>query len=176
MESNYNSDNFERLLKESSDQYRMYPSESAWKNIYRALHTRRKWFGLGFLLLMLSAGFVTTIMLSDSPASTKQISINTAPSATKAIIEEQIEPVEQKTDVSITPLYKNNFPETFSPVSSAPLVETIIVQPNRLAEVVSIFPNESSCLRLVSALLREISEESETGNRYLPKTTIVEEK
>lgn len=37
----------------------------------------------------------------------------------------------------------------------------------RRTRVVSIFANEASCLRLVSALLREISEEWETGNRYL---------
>jgi hypothetical protein len=65
MESNYNNENFERFLRESSDQYRMYPSENAWKKIYNALHTRRRWFGIG-LILFLSAGFVTTIMLTNS--------------------------------------------------------------------------------------------------------------
>ncbi|HVZ57460.1 MAG TPA: hypothetical protein VG870_12420 [Chitinophagaceae bacterium] len=67
MESKYNRDNFERFLKESADQYRMYPSERAWKGIYSALHTRRRWFGIGFVLLMLSAGFVTTMMLTNRP-------------------------------------------------------------------------------------------------------------
>lgn len=37
----------------------------------------------------------------------------------------------------------------------------------RRTRVVSIFPNEESCLRLVSAILREISEEWETGKRYI---------
>ena len=65
MESNYNNENFERLLKESSDQYRMYPSESVWRNVYNSLHTRRRWFGIG-LILLLSAGFVTTFMMTNS--------------------------------------------------------------------------------------------------------------
>jgi len=65
MESNYNNENFERFLRESSDQYRMYASENVWKNIYSYLHTRRRWFGIG-LILLLSAGFVTTIMLTNS--------------------------------------------------------------------------------------------------------------
>ncbi|MEJ0103104.1 MAG: hypothetical protein WDO19_26265 [Bacteroidota bacterium] len=65
MESNYNNENFEHFLRESSDQYRMYPSENVWKNIYNILHTRRRWFGIG-LILLLSAGFVTTIMLTNS--------------------------------------------------------------------------------------------------------------
>ena len=37
----------------------------------------------------------------------------------------------------------------------------------RRTRVVSIFPNEASCLRLVSALLMELSEEWETGRAYL---------
>jgi len=68
MESNFNNENFERFLKESSDQYRMYASENVWKNIYGYLHTRRRWFGIG-LILLLSAGFVTTIMLTNSSVS-----------------------------------------------------------------------------------------------------------
>jgi len=65
MESNYNNENFERLLKESSEQYRMYPSESVWRNVYNTLHTKRRWFGIG-LILLLSAGFVTTFMMTNS--------------------------------------------------------------------------------------------------------------
>lgn len=68
MESNYNNENFERFLRESTDQYRMYASENVWKNIYSYLHTRRRWFGIG-LILFLSAGFVTTIMLTNSSVS-----------------------------------------------------------------------------------------------------------
>jgi MFS family permease len=37
----------------------------------------------------------------------------------------------------------------------------------RRTRVVGIFPNEASCLRLVSALLMELSEEWETGRAYL---------
>ena len=55
-------------------------------------------------------------------------------------------------------------------------LERINKELKRRTRVVSIFPNEKSCLRLVSALLREISEEWETGKRYLPATSIIEEK
>lgn len=68
MLSNFNNENFERFLRESSDQHRMYPSENSWKKIYSALHIRRRWFGIG-LILFLSAGFVTTIMLTNSTTS-----------------------------------------------------------------------------------------------------------
>ena len=93
MESNYNNESFERFLRESSDQYRMYPSENAWKKIYNALHTRRRWFGIG-LILLLSAGFVTTIMLTNSSTgSSHQLATkNTQPATEK--IKEQAESTE----------------------------------------------------------------------------------
>jgi transposase-like protein len=55
-------------------------------------------------------------------------------------------------------------------------LERINKELKRRTRVISIFPNEESCLRLVSALLREISEEWETGKRYLPATSTIEEK
>jgi putative transposase len=46
-------------------------------------------------------------------------------------------------------------------------VERLHREVRRRARVVSIFPNQSSCLRLVSAVLNEISEEWLTGRTYL---------
>jgi transposase-like protein len=46
-------------------------------------------------------------------------------------------------------------------------VERLHREIRRRARVVSIFPNQASCLRLVSALLSEISEEWLTGRTYL---------
>lgn len=39
---------------------------------------------------------------------------------------------------------------------------------HRRTHVVSIFPNEPACLRLISAILMEVDEEWETGRSYLP--------
>ncbi len=46
-------------------------------------------------------------------------------------------------------------------------LERVSQEIKRRTRVVRIFPNEESCLRLVSALLMEISEEWETGKVYL---------
>ena len=48
-------------------------------------------------------------------------------------------------------------------------MESINSQVRRRTRVAGLFPNEASLLRLVSAMLQEISEEWETGRRYLPK-------
>ena len=51
--------------------------------------------------------------------------------------------------------------------TSNPL-ERVNQEVKRRTRVVRIFPNAASCLRLVSALLMEISEEWQHGKRYLP--------
>src|SRR4051812_39311231 len=68
MERNFNNE-FERFLKENADQYRMYPSAKVWSGIYNALHTRRKWFGLGIILLLIT-GSLVTVLVTRSPKET----------------------------------------------------------------------------------------------------------
>jgi hypothetical protein len=68
MERNFNNE-FERFLKENADQYRMYPSAKVWSGVYNALHTRRKWFGLGIILLLLTSSLVT-VLVTRSPKET----------------------------------------------------------------------------------------------------------
>ena len=46
-------------------------------------------------------------------------------------------------------------------------LERISQEVKRRTRVIRIFPNEASCLRLISAILMEISEEWETGKVYL---------
>jgi hypothetical protein len=65
MERNFNND-FERFLKENADQYRLYPSTKVWNGIYSTLHTRRKWFGLGVALLLLTGTLVTLLITNSS--------------------------------------------------------------------------------------------------------------
>ena len=48
-------------------------------------------------------------------------------------------------------------------------LENLNQQIKRRTAVARLFPNEASLLRLVSAVLMEISEEWETGRRYLPR-------
>lgn len=50
------------------------------------------------------------------------------------------------------------------------ILERVNKEIKRRTRVACIFPNEASCLRLVTAILMEISEEWETGKKYLPMT------
>ena len=67
MESNYSNKDFEHFIKQSADQYRMFPSERVWSGINGVLHTRKKWYGFWLgVFLLLSGGTVTWVMTSDS--------------------------------------------------------------------------------------------------------------
>ncbi len=51
----YDNDGFEDFLKQKADQYKMYPSDRVWNNIYSSLHGRKRWMIVGFVLLFLSS-------------------------------------------------------------------------------------------------------------------------
>lgn len=57
MEKNFNTDNFEQMLREATDDFRMYPSRKVWHGIYNDLHPDKKWPSFAILLLL-----VTSIM------------------------------------------------------------------------------------------------------------------
>ena len=66
MDRKYNNRDFEHFLKQNADQYRMFPSEKVWEGIHHSLHTRRRWYGIGLALLLLSTATVTTVMLNNA--------------------------------------------------------------------------------------------------------------
>lgn len=66
MDRRFNNRDFEHFLKQNADQYRMFPSEKVWESIHHTLHTRRRWYGIGLALLLLSTATVTTVMLNNA--------------------------------------------------------------------------------------------------------------
>lgn len=53
MEREFYTDEFEQLLKEKSDQFRMYPSKRVWHSIYNDLHPSRRWPSAAMSLLLI---------------------------------------------------------------------------------------------------------------------------
>src|SRR5687767_15955897 len=81
MKRNFYTDDFEDLIREKADQYRMYPSEKVWKEINRSLHSRRKWYWSGFVLLLTGISYFAIDQLF-TPGSPTRIAKNiTAPTS-----------------------------------------------------------------------------------------------
>ena len=55
MERRIYTDNFEQLLKEKSDEFRMYPSKRVWHSIYNDLHPGRRWPSIAMSMLLIIA-------------------------------------------------------------------------------------------------------------------------
>ncbi|HTE23164.1 hypothetical protein [Flavitalea sp.] len=67
MERNFYTDDFEELLKEKADQYKMYPSDKVWNGIQSSLHSRRKWYWIGFALLLSGVSYYAIEALIAPP-------------------------------------------------------------------------------------------------------------
>lgn len=52
METKFYRDQFEQMLKETADSFRMYPSRKIWHSIYNDIHPARKWPSFAVLLLL----------------------------------------------------------------------------------------------------------------------------
>jgi hypothetical protein len=76
MERDFYNDDFEELIRQKADQYKMYPSDKVWKGVYSSLHTRRRKFviGMSFLVtgILLLAG-KELLMPGNHPSSSKNL-------------------------------------------------------------------------------------------------------
>ena len=69
MERKFYHTDFEELIKDKADQYKMYPSDRVWKGINKALHSRRRWYWSGFVLLLSGISYLAiTELVTPSPA------------------------------------------------------------------------------------------------------------
>ena len=59
MDRKFHTDDFERLLKEMSDEFKMYPSKRIWNSIYNNIHPQRNWPSVG-----MSISLIFTLILN----------------------------------------------------------------------------------------------------------------
>lgn len=113
MEREFYTDEFEQLIREKSDQFRMYPSKRVWHSIYNNLHPSRRWpsfvISILFLTSLVSIGYLNT---SDNQVKNRiagrQTSSNSTLKKTNSISSE---------DNINTQLYNNN--NTNTPIAQA---------------------------------------------------------
>lgn len=111
MERQFYNEDFEKFLKNNANQYRMYPSEKVWKGIYSSLHTRRRWYGIGALALLLMSGVILTIVFTTNNTTEKPqvTSAESSSVASSADLNNRSSiPVETLTADNNKPALKNN--------------------------------------------------------------------
>jgi hypothetical protein len=106
MERNFNNE-FERFLKENADQYRVYPSAKVWNGIYTTLHTRRKWFGLGIVLLLLTGTLVTLLITNSSKETVVTVNKPSADNKPASITNLHLQAPDKKVSLN---KFQNNLP------------------------------------------------------------------
>ena len=78
MERQFNNGDFEKLLRDNANQYRMYPSEKVWEGIHSSLHTRRRWYGLtAVIMFLLTGSIVSIIVYNDNPGKNNSAELKT---------------------------------------------------------------------------------------------------
>ena len=64
MDRNFHIDDFERLLREKSEEFRMYPSKRIWHSIYNNVHPSRNWpsvaMSIGLISAIILLGYLNT--------------------------------------------------------------------------------------------------------------------
>lgn len=81
MERGFYNDEFEELIKQKADQYKMYPSDYVWKGVHRSLHTRRKWYWLSFLLFLSGISYYAIVQLITPSSGNKKPVANVNPAS-----------------------------------------------------------------------------------------------
>jgi len=155
MERRYNNGDFEKLLRDNANQYRMYPSEKVWKGIHSALHTRRRWYGLTAAIMFLVTGSIISLFIfnNDKPGkdnltetkistgTTNLQSLNTAPKSENSKHFSPAAPVVKTSRPSVKNYpdlgnsYLNNFTFTAPTNQSRDQVTSLI--PNNPFEIVN---------------------------------------
>lgn len=81
MEKNFYRDNFEQLLRDTTDNFRMYPSNRVWHSIYNNLHPSRRWPSVAVWLLFIFSVIFIGVANNQEPVSkhAENIPGNSAP-------------------------------------------------------------------------------------------------
>jgi hypothetical protein len=69
MDRNFHIDDFERLLREKTDEFRMYPSKRTWHSIYNNIHPGRKWPSVAMCITLIGSLFLVGYLNTNTAGS-----------------------------------------------------------------------------------------------------------
>jgi hypothetical protein len=165
MERSYNDRDFEKLLKDNANQYRMYPSEKVWKGVHSALHSRRKWYGVSALAILLIAGLGFSILYINEPGKlnskiTTPLSVTKIQEQTPVLLSEEKDPqVSNTAGQEIVRAEKN-------PLAVTSIPENDIVDQNNIG---TLSVEQKPVFKIQPETLTEQSEIVENNNNEIQK-------
>lgn len=81
MDRNLDIDDFERLLKDRSEEFKMYPTKRVWHSIYNNIHPGKKWPSIAMCIVLISVlllvGYLNTSETNSSFTTNKTITTTT---------------------------------------------------------------------------------------------------
>ena len=170
MKINFYTDNFEQLLKEKSDEFRMYPSKRVWHSIYNDLHPSRKWPSIAMSMLLVIALLLIGYLNTNDNASAKLIALN---KETQTGSNEKVkEKSTHKNPVSqISPLQDNNIPAPVKSNDIVPVSDIVIAESPANQGGINNGNKQS-----VDITNRKLNDLSNTTNSTISKLPVLKEK
>lgn len=111
MERKFYDSDFEDLIKDKADQYKMYPSDKVWKNINRSLRSRKKWYWSAFVVLLSGISYLSLNELMK-PALPHSIASAPRPAAASK--------------AAVNPKQLLPFTDAMAPAPQAPAEESVV--------------------------------------------------
>ncbi len=88
MENEFYTDDFEQLLRDTTNDFRMYPSRKVWHSIYNDLHPDRRWPSFAVCLLLITSILYVGINNNNAiNADAEKLLVSTLAPVSKSIIE-----------------------------------------------------------------------------------------
>jgi hypothetical protein len=167
MERKFYTDDFEQLLKEQSDEFRMYPSKRVWHSIYNDLHPGRKWpsvaVSMFLIIALLMMGYWNSNSNDDTATFLKIAPVAVATQNTGTNTAENF-PVKAGADSYISPDALNN--------AGSSKTTTTAKESNKYPVAIDI---KSNSARLLNNTTNTIQKEKNTNSNAVVKNEVVKE-
>lgn len=158
MENNFYRDEFEQMLRDTTEDFRMYPSRKVWHSIYNDLHPDRKWPSFAVCLLLLTG--ILYIGVSNNNSISKQSKNLMATSISSTIIDSKTQ-INSDENV-ITAIQNNKTPITI--INNANLEKEILLNPDNIKTTNNLKENNTATAQLY---IKEVINEKSTVSKII---------
>lgn len=129
MDRKFHTDDFERMLREMSDEFRMYPSKRIWNSIYNNIHPGRKWPSVVMTItLIFTLIFVGHLNTSDATVDSESIATAQVTASSNTTQTNSLGLTAQLLNESSAPSHSGNVPNNLIDKGSNKINTVRIVQ------------------------------------------------